>query len=152
MRHAIAAALLSIALGLYGVQASAEDYPERKAVTLPADAKAIFLAQMLGHVVSLDAIVTALGKGDYAAAAAAADEMGVPRFQEGEGPALGLGEHLPEDFRAIGLEFRQASIAFAEQARNLPSEPSASDLQSLMGGFAEVTNACRSCHDSFRIE
>ena len=47
---------------LSGTALLGQEQQRRQSVTLPADAKAIFLAQMLGHVVSLDGIVTALGQ------------------------------------------------------------------------------------------
>lgn len=146
------------AVGLAVAPSLAENFPKREPVALPADVKAIFLAQMLGHVVSLDAIVTALGRGDYTAAAREArDELGVTRFQKSdgsqeEGPNLGIGKHLPEGFRAIGKRFREAAKAFAEQAEAMPDAPSADEERSLVAAFAKVTNECRACHDSFRIE
>lgn len=154
---ALAVAMLGTVAAL-GAQALAEDYPRREPVTLPADAKAIFLAQMLGHMVALDSIVVALGKGDYAAAAGVAEvELAVPRFQrsgdgEAEGPGLGIGKHLPAEFRAIGKRFRAASGALAELARSLPSDPSAGQVQMVAKALGRITTECRICHDSYRIE
>lgn len=145
MRQTLAAGLLILVLA--GQSAMAADYPTRNPVSLPADVKAIFLAQMLGHVVSLDAIVAALGLGDYqAAAAVAGEDLGVSRFQEAGG------EHLPEDFRAISARFRQAARDFAAEAAAMPAEPAAPELQSLIGALGEITAECRACHDAFRIE
>ncbi|MCG8355830.1 MAG: hypothetical protein MI920_09685 [Kiloniellales bacterium] len=160
MTRTILATLLLCAFCLIGTQAAAQDYPRREPVTLPPDAKAIFLAQMLGHMVSLDAIVMALGEGDHAKAAEIADtELGVARFQKAgngqskdEGPGLGIGQHLPEEFRAIGRRFREASSDFAALARSLPEEPSPEQHVMLMKGLSQITNQCRICHDSYRIE
>lgn len=157
VRRSLVGILMILAVASVGPSSLAADYPTRTPVTLPADVKAIFLAQMLGHVVSLDAVMTALGTGDYATAAEVArSELAVSRFQksagEGQDQQLGVGEHLPEAFRAIGIRFREASQAFAEAAAAMPDAPSAAELQALIGRFAKVTNACRDCHDSYRIE
>ena len=136
----------------------AQDQLRRQPVTLPADAKAIFLAQMLGHMVALDAVITALGRGDYAAAAeVAANEIAVPRFQDAgggsdSGPGLGVGEHLPEAFRAIGKRFRSAAGDFAETARAMPAAPSGAQQQAVIAALGEITNECRACHDAYRFE
>jgi len=150
--------LASLCLSSSGLLA--QEQQRRRSVTLPADAKAIFLAQMLGHVVSLDGIVTALGEGDYVAAAQIADaELGVARFQKNaseqkksEGPGLGIGSYLPEDFRATSLRFREVSTEFAALARNMPRQPSSEQHQSLMVALSKMTNQCRICHDSYRVE
>ena len=150
-----------LALGaclLIGSQSPAQDNQQRQPVILPADAKAIFLAQMLGHMVSLDAIVAALGKGDYPAAAnVAAVDLGVSRFQDAgagapKGPGLGIGKHLPEEFRAIGGRFRQAANDFADLARTMPAAPDGTQQRELFAALAAVTRECRVCHDSYRIE
>ena len=161
MARALLIALVMALLGTVaalGTQALAEDYPRREPVTLPADAKAIFLAQMLGHMVALDTIVVALGKGDYAVAAEVAEaDLAVPRFQksgdgEAEGPGLGIGKHLSDEFRAIGQRFRAASGDFAEIARGLPGDPSAGQMRMVTKALGRITTECRICHDSYRIE
>ena len=150
-----------LALGaclLIGSQSPAQDYQRRQPVTLPADAKAIFLAQMLGHIVSLDALVAALGQGDYRSAAEIADiDLGVSRFQDAgkeqeQGPGLGIGEHLPIEFRAIGGRFRKAAKDFAVLARSMPAEPPGAQQRALFTSLAAITKDCRVCHASFRIE
>ncbi len=128
----------------------------RRSVSLPADVKAVFLAQMLGHVVALDGVVTALGHGDFRRAAEIAEsEMGVPRGSmpvSSEGPGLGLGKHLPEEMREIGGRFHAAAREFASLARSLPATPSTQQHQALLAALSRVTNECRACHDRFRID
>ena len=152
--------VLLAAVCLAGLQSSAQQYPRREPVALPADAKAIFLAQMLGHMVGLDGVIRALGRGEYAAAAEiAGTELGTPRFQDAEtgqshepGPGLGIGQHLPAEFRAISKRFRKAADEFAGLARGMPDAPSAEQQQALAAALSRITNQCRICHDAYRIE
>ena len=152
--------LLLAAFCLVSLQTSAQQYPRRESVTLPADAKAILLAQMLGHIVGLDGIITALGQGEYESAAEiASTELGTARFQDAEtgqnqeqGPGLGIGQHLPAEFRAISRRFRKAAIEFADLARGIPDVPSAEQQQALATALSKITNQCRICHDSYKIE
>ncbi len=152
--------VLLAAVCLAGLQSSAQQYPRREPVALPADAKAIFLAQMLGHMVGLDGVITALGRGEYQSAAEIAGaELGTPRFQDAEagqsrdqGPSLGIGKHLPAEFRAISKRFREAANDFADLARTMPDDPSAGQQQALAAALSRITNQCRICHDAYRIE
>jgi len=149
---------LLAAFCLVGQQASAQERSQRELFTLPAEAKAIFLAQMLGHVVGLDGVITALGRGDYKAAAEiAGSELGTPRFQDAgtgqdQGPGLGIAEHLPAEFRAISRRFREAANQFGELARRMPDTPSSEQHRALVAALSKVTNQCRICHDSYGIE
>jgi len=160
MTKKILATLMLSAFCLVSLQVPANSPPKRVPITLPADSKAILLAQMLGHMVGLDAIVTALGQGDYAAAATiATTELGTPRFQDAsgnqkkaQGPGLRIGQHLPAEFREIGARFRSAANAFADLARSMPAKPSGAQQQALMAALSKATNQCRICHDRFRIE
>lgn len=161
MRLTIGVLVLAVLLAS-APSASSDELPTRRPVELPPDAKAIFMAQMLGHVVSLDAIVTAIAEGDFdAAAGVARQEMGVPReggddaAQSADdvlGPGLGLGEYLPDDFKAIGVRFHEAANRFAEVAAGMPAEPSTADHRALIGALAGITHQCRDCHDQFTVQ
>ena len=148
--------VLSAVLGFICVQSFAQDYPRREPISLPADAKAILLGQMLGHIVSLDDVITALGEGKYARAAEiASDQLGSPRFQGDnteQSPNLGIGKHLPEEFREISKRFRLAADEFSALAGSMPSAPSAQQQQALFTALGKITTECKVCHDSYRIE
>ena len=159
MTRRILGTFVLAAFCVFNVQTSAQQYAQREPITLPADAKAIFLAQMLGHVVGLDDVVTALGESNYKAAAEiASTELGTPRFQDTEGqapdqgPGLGVGQYLPQKFRAISWRFRKAANEFAELASGMPNSPSAEQQQAAIAALSKITNQCRICHDSYRIE
>jgi cytochrome c556 len=159
MTKKILGMFLLAAFCLVNVQISAQQYAQRKSITLPADAKAILLAQMLGHVIGLDDVVTALGEGNYKVAAEiASTELGTPRFQDAEGqspdqgPGLGVGQYLPQKFRAMSWRFRKAANEFAELASRMPDSPSAEQQQALIVALGGITNQCRICHDAYRID
>jgi cytochrome c556 len=157
MTKKITASLVLAAVCFISIQSSAQQYPRREPIALPADAKAILLAQMLGHIVGLDGVVTALGQGKYKSAAhVARTELGTPRFQDAEdrqeGPGLGIAQHLPDKFRSMSRRFREAANAFAELADGMPDRPSAEQQQALAAALSKITNQCRICHDSYRIE
>ncbi len=151
---------LLAAVCLASLQTWAQQYPRREPVALPADAKAIFLAQMLGHMVGLDGVITAVGRGEYKSAAEIAKtELGTSRFQDAEagqsgeqGPGLGIGQHLPAEFRAISRRFREAANEFADLALAMPVDPSSEQQRALAAALSKITNQCRICHDAYRIE
>ena len=160
MTKKLLAILVLSTLCLASQQMPAQESARRVPVKLPVEGKAIFRAQMLGHMVGLDGIITALGEGNYdAAAEIASTELGVPRFQDAagqdrdQGPGLGIGQYLPVEFRAIARRFRDAANAFAELARSMPDTPLSSEQQqALTAALSKVTNQCRICHDAYSIE
>lgn len=163
MSRAVALLAVAIAgLGLATSKSGAQDLPTRQPVELPPAAEAIFLAQMLGHVVALDGVVSALAAGNYAGAAdIAAADMGVPRGEGRDasgatetaesGPGLGFAQYLPEEFQAIGDRFHTAANDFAALARTMPAQPSAAQHGELLDALARITHQCRDCHDRFTV-
>ncbi|TVQ31458.1 MAG: hypothetical protein EA356_14245 [Geminicoccaceae bacterium] len=142
---------------------ASDELPRREPIELPPAAEAIFRAQMLTHIVSLDAILTALAAGNYAAAAAVVDGgMGIARgggidlsgrteADGAPGPGLGYGQYMPTGFLERGERFHEAANDFANLARSLPTAPSADDYRTVLGALADVTAQCAACHDSYRV-
>ena len=145
-------------LFLVNLQTSAQQPQHREELTLPAASKAIILGQMRGHIDGLDAILTELGRSNYKGAGKLASyDLGVPRFQDhgqakGQGPGLGVGQHLPIGFRMISRDFRAAANRFAKLAQDMPDKPSQKQHQNLYEALSQVTNQCSKCHDSYKIE
>ena len=145
-------------LCLINLQTAAQQPQQRESLTLPAAAKAIILGEMRGHIVALDAVITALGHGDYKGASkVASSELGVLRFQndahaKGQGSGLDVGQHLPVGFRMIGQDFRKAGNRFAQMAEKMPKNPSSDQHQALYGALSEITHQCSICHDSYKID
>jgi hypothetical protein len=153
---------LTVVLGLAVAPTQAGEQITRTSVKLPADAKAVLLAQMLGHIVGLDAIANALAQGQFTLAAAAAREsMGVPRGagdnlsgaqKAGKpGPGLGIGKYLPDEMKVISARFHDAANAFADLADSVSATPSAQEHMQIYKALANITTQCRDCHDRFTV-
>lgn len=67
----------------------------------------------------------------------------------GLGP--GFGRYMPDDFRAMGQGFHDATQEFAAAARAVSDPPTPEDYQNVLDQLWNVTLNCRGCHDSFRI-
>ena len=160
---AVKLAMAGLALATLGGAATAEQPPTRQPIEMPADVEAIFRAQMLGHIVSLDAMMQALAKGDYERAAQVAEQEIVPAREQGadasgrtaaEGApseGVGIAAHVPARFLEIAAEFHDAGERFAMRARSMPASPSDVEHRALLAAFADVTAQCRTCHDSFIV-
>lgn len=160
---AVKLAMAGLALATAGGAATAEQPPTRQPIEMPADAEAIFRAQMLGHIVSLDAMMQALARGDYERAAQVAEREIVPAREQGVDasgrPAadgaptegVGIAAHVPERFLEIAADFHAAGERFAMRARSMPTSPSDVEHRALYAAFADVTAQCRTCHDSFIV-
>lgn len=155
----LASIVATIGLGTVPTRAAEQITPA--SVELPAEIKAVFLAQMLGHVVGLDTIMNALANQNYKGAAVAArTAMGVPRGEGDDlsgsvkggqpGPGLGIGKHLPKAMKAIGARFHKAANSFADLADKV-GESDKIDHIAIYQALSKVTNQCRDCHDRFTI-
>lgn len=160
---AVKLAMAGLALATLGGAATVEQPPTRQPIEMPAEVEAIFRAQMLGHVVSLDAMMQALAKGNYERAAQVAEAEIVPAREQGadasgaartgEAPSEGVGiaAHAPPRFMEIAADFHAAGERFAMRARSMPASPSDVEHRALYAAFADVTAQCRTCHDSFIV-
>ncbi len=70
----------------------------------------------------------------------------------GMGMGPGFGRHMPEDFRAMGAMFHEAAESFAATARSVATPAAPADYRAVLAALQQVTTACRSCHDAFRVE
>lgn len=69
----------------------------------------------------------------------------------GHGQGQGMGRYMPKDFRSLGQNLHQALENLAAKARMVGQNPSAKEYQSVAGALENVTNACTSCHQAFRV-
>ena len=157
--------------------ASAAD--SRELVNLPPKVKDAFLTEMRGNVIKLENILAAIAEGNFKEAADIADiKMGFGHSQlegmakqgmsteeilarkqkmqrmghgKGMGQGQGMGRYMPESFRALGQNFHQASENLASKARSVGANPTVKDFRSVIGAVEEVTSACVSCHQAFRV-
>ena len=63
----------------------------------------------------------------------------------------GLGRHMPADFRSMGQAYHEAAGNLAEVLRAAGTPPRAEDYKAAIEALEEVTAACMSCHETYRI-
>jgi cytochrome c556 len=69
----------------------------------------------------------------------------------GKGQGQGMGRYMPKDFRSMGQNLHQALEDLAAKARAVGQNPTVTEYQSVVGALENVTNACTSCHQAFRV-
>lgn len=125
--------------------AMAED--TRQLATLPPSAQETLRQEMLGNVMALNEILTlvAAGKlkdaGDVAEQKLGLSAQGRHRdkpFEARPGP------HMPPAMHALGMEGHRAASEFAKAAQ-------AGEHDRAMALLPNLTNACVSCHFSWRV-
>ena len=70
---------------------------------------------------------------------------------QGQGQGMGMGRFMPENFRSMGQNLHQASEDLAAKARAVGQNPSVKDYQAVVRALENVSNACTSCHQAFRV-
>lgn len=118
----------------------------RAAVRLTTIEKTYVLGQMRLFVESIERIVTALARGDRAAAAEAAAARGAQRFQATNDMPASLSAKLPEQWRAFGRPMRQG---FDDLAQSIVAE--GEDKSRALAGLSGIMRNCVGCHASYRI-
>jgi hypothetical protein len=68
------------------------------------------------------------------------------------GQGLGIGRHMPAEFREMGFGFHRAADDFARIAAETPEPPDAAGWSKLINGLAQVTAQCNGCHAAFRVK
>jgi hypothetical protein len=140
------AMFLAGALGLCSVAGSASGEDTRIAIDLPPDVRTLFLEHMRTHMMSLDAVVQLMAAGKIKdAGTLARKEMAI-------GQGLGIGRHMPPEFRDMGFEFHRAADDFARITAEAAEPPDGAGWLRLMNGLAHVTMQCNGCHGAFRVK
>lgn len=138
----------------------------REMVQFPPDMQTHFLGNMRDHLQTLNEIVDALARDDYAAASKAATErLGLespsaagckpPSLQQVSRPPGNrspkpttmeemMEAYMPEAMRGIGLSMHTAASGFAKVAMT-------QDRAGTMAALSHVTQNCVSCHSSYRL-
>ncbi len=138
-------------------------------VQFPPDMQINFLGNMRDHMQTLNDLVDALAKDDYAAASkVAAERLGLnspsaagckptPASQVSERPATPTNKsdkpmtmdemmrvYMPEPMRGIGLSMHTAASEFSKVAMT-------NDRAASMAALSQVTQNCVACHSSYRL-
>lgn len=143
-RYLVAAAIVVAGcIGTAAAAGAAED--PRVRIDLPADVRDVFLEHMRTHMTSLDGVLQLVAAGRIKEAGTVArNEMAI-------GQGLGIGRHMPPEFRGMGFEFHRAADDFARTTAAVTEPPDAAGWAALVKGLAAITARCSGCHAAFRV-
>lgn len=146
-----------------GAMPSMSPSDSRELLHFPAMMQAHMLANMRNHVVTLDAILSAVAASDFARAAKIArDQLGLaspsaagcrPTSVGSEPPEPGsmdamMAQFMPPPVRAIGYAMHTAASDFADAADRAQTTR---DTQSVLEALSRITPNCVSCHSAYRL-
>lgn len=123
----------------------AED--SRQLASLPQPAQEVLRQEMMDNLLALNEILTAVAAGKFAEAGETAEQkLGISAqgrhrnkpFEARPGP------HMPPAMHALGMEGHRAASEFAKAAQ-------AGERERAMALLPNLTNACVSCHFSYRV-
>ena len=133
----------------------------RQEVDVPSPMRTQMLSHMRGHAEAIADILTALSKGDGAAAAkiadahlslaspgAAACKPNAKSGELGEMPAM-MASHMPDDMRALGLTMHEQASKFAQEAAKIGP---GGDMRPALAELSQVVQACNACHAAYRLD
>lgn len=144
MRGKVVGLLAALTLAAAATAAAASDDP-RVRIDLPPDVRETFLEHMRTHMTSLDQVLQLVGAGRVREAGVLArKEMAI-------GQGLGIGRHMPTEFREMGFAFHRAADDFARVTATVADPPDAAGWKALVAGLAGITTQCAGCHGAFRV-
>jgi hypothetical protein len=98
---------------------------------------------MREHLAALEAIVSALGRQDYAKAAAVAHlELGFPKHHEAMQREQGMA--LPKHYQGLAMAHHQA-------AEELATAIAAREMAPILQQLDRTIRACNACHDAYQM-
>ena len=114
---------------------------DRVLVALPDTVKQFFLATMRQNLSDISEIQRALAESDFERAERIAENnLGLGGITTHDT----LAKHMPEEMRALGMEFHKVSsqLALSLKDKNMPI---------ILGQLANVTETCVMCHAMYRV-
>jgi hypothetical protein len=120
----------------------------RLAVRFPPELRTHTLANMRDHLLTLDQIQEALGRGAYDRAAQLAEtRLGLSSL-EAHG-AHQVAPYMPAGMQEAGTAMHKAASRFAIESANAGAT---GDVKPAIAALAGVTAQCVACHAAFRLE
>jgi len=149
----VALALLSVPLALASCAPashvaghSVED--TRTPVAFPAPLKEHTLSNMRDHLLTLQRIQDAIGRGDFEGAAQLSeDRLGMTSLKLHG--AHDVAPYMPQGMQEAGTSMHKAASRFAIEATNAGAT---GDVRRAVGALAEVTAQCVACHAAYRFQ
>ena len=63
----------------------------------------------------------------------------------------GLGQHLPENMRAMGQAMHASAVMLAMSAKKAGENPTVDDYKAVLTDLQGMTSMCAGCHQAFKI-
>ncbi|MDH4246663.1 MAG: hypothetical protein OEW39_02475 [Deltaproteobacteria bacterium] len=136
--------------GMHSAMGMAMDTPPdtRESVEFPAHLKAHELANMRDHLLTIQRIQAALGRGEFNKAAELAEQrLGMSSFQL-HGAAT-VAPHMPKGMQDAGMAMHRAASRFALAATDAGVT---GDFKPVLVALAQVTTQCVACHAAFKLK
>jgi len=131
-------------------QEPAQQEDTRELVKLPAMMRQHMLRNMRDHLVSLNAILEALSKGDVDKAGDIAEKrLGMSSLSRHG--AAHLAQFMPQGMRAIGTRMHHAASRFVQVAQEAELKADKEALHATYGALKELTDNCIACHAAYRL-
>ena len=129
---------------------SSEMHDTRILIDLPCDIEEKMLVNMRDHIRALDDIIHAVQTGEYEKAEGIAESRlgwsSLVRRGDQE-----VADHWPEPMQKMADQMYNAGSNFVIVAQNASVEDNKESYQKVIAALGEMTSACRSCHDAYRL-
>lgn len=123
---------------------------DRKYIEMPAMMQEHMLANMRDHLKALNEIFLALSKGHVSEASTIAEKrLGLSSLDDHG--ASHFAAFMPEPMRSFGSGMHQAASRFATIIETSDIEQTEESKKEIFSALQEITNACTSCHEAYRI-
>jgi hypothetical protein len=160
MKHGLRLVLASIVLSAGGVSIPAAEHQHdpgategassdaRQVVHFPEAMRIHTLANMRDHLLALQEIEEALGRGAVDKAADIAEQrLGMSSLRTHG--AQDIAPFMPEGMQRIGTEMHRAASRFSVVARDAGAT---GDIQPTLSALAGVMAQCVACHSTYRVQ
>ena len=129
---------------------SEEPKDTRTLIELPTDIEAKMLVNMRDHIRALDDIIHSVEVGDYEKAEGIAESrLGWSSLvRQGDQE---VADHWPEPMQAMANKMYDAGSNFVIVAQNASVEDSKESYKKVISALGQMTSACRSCHEVYRL-
>lgn len=122
----------------------------RTLIKLPTDIEHKMLVNMRDHIRALDDIIHAVQAGEYEDAESIAESRlgwsSLVRRGDQE-----VADHWPQPMQAMADKMYDAGSNFVIVAQNASVEDSKESYKKVIAALGQMTSACRSCHEAYRL-
>jgi hypothetical protein len=136
-------------LGAYSASAGEMEDPRTK-IELPSDIENKMLVNMRDHIGALDDIIQAVQAGEYEKAEDVAESRlgwsSLVRRGDQE-----VADHWARPMQKMADQMYRSASNFVIVSQNASVEDSKEGYQKVLAALGEVTSACRTCHEAYRV-